>query len=294
MPIPIVSLSTGHPTDAVGRDELADHGDDEQPAGQPEHRGLEHRLEVGGDADADEEDRDEDLADRTEVGDDPLVTLDSPECEAGHERTDDEGQLGHVGDGGEREDQHERDDHERRAAFAYRLTRRMKCGTNTRPTIPAPTRNNAARPMVSSTVPTPTDSAGHRLHDHGEDHQAEHVVDDRRAEDDPRLVGVQRAEVAEHPGGDPDTRRGERGADEHRRLRLLPERERHAETGGERDDHPDHRDRGGDAAHTSQVDQVHLHADEEQQQQHAHLGEHLDRHAAIAGEFDPARAPTGR
>ena len=41
-------------------------------------------------------------------------------------------------------------------------------------------------------------------------------------------------------------------------------------------------------AHTSQVDQVHLHTDEEQQQQHAHLGEHLDRHAAIAREFDPA------
>ena len=38
----------------------------------------------------------------------------------------------------------------------------------------------------------------------------------------------------------------------------------------------------------SQVDQVHLHADEEQQQQHAHLGEHLDRHAAITGEFDPS------
>ncbi len=40
--------------------------------------------------------------------------------------------------------------------LAYRFTRRMKCGTITRPTIPAPTRNKAARPIVSSTVPTPT------------------------------------------------------------------------------------------------------------------------------------------
>ena len=43
-----------------------------------------------------------------------------------------------------------------------------------------------------------------------------------------------------------------------------------------------------------QLDEVHLHADLHEQQQHTDLGEDADRHAASAVELDQARAPMAR
>ena len=49
---------------------------------------------------------------------------------------------------------------------------------------------------------------------HAQDDEPEHVIDDGRADDDPRLRRAHPAEVGQHPGGDPDRRGGQRGADE--------------------------------------------------------------------------------
>ena len=50
-------------------------------------------------------------------------------------------------------------------------------------------------------------------HDADED-EGEHIVDDRRAQDDPRERPVEDAHVGQHPTGDADARRGQRQADE--------------------------------------------------------------------------------
>ena len=64
-------------------------------------------------------------------------------------------------------------------------------------------------------------AVGHEADHHREDDEAHHVVGDRRAEHDARLVGGERPEVAEHPGGDADARGGERGADEQGGVEVL-------------------------------------------------------------------------
>ena len=80
-----------------------------------------------------------------------------------------------------------------------------------------------------------------------------------------------------------------RGADEHRRLGRLPERQGDAEAGGERNHHPDDRDGGGYPTDPTQVDQIHLHSDEEEEQEYADFGEDTDRHATIAGQLHPTQ-----
>ena len=75
MPRPISSLSARVPDRAQRRRDLAHHSDHRQHRGQPEHARLGHRPEVGVDADLHEEDRDQDVADRTEVAADPLVVI---------------------------------------------------------------------------------------------------------------------------------------------------------------------------------------------------------------------------
>ena len=93
--------------------QLAEHGDHAQHGGEAEHRRLEHRLEVGVDADLGEEHRDEDVADGAEVAGDAVVLVALPEPEAGHEGADDERQLGGVGELGERDRRRQRGDGDR-------------------------------------------------------------------------------------------------------------------------------------------------------------------------------------
>ena len=82
----------------------------------------------------------------------------------------------------------------------------------------APTRNSAALATIQKMLPRiergPGVGGGDGAGDDGEDHQAEHVVDDRGAEDDARFPGLQPVEVGEHAGGDADAGGAQRGADE--------------------------------------------------------------------------------
>ena len=57
---------------------------------------------------------------------------------------------------------------------------------------------------------------------HGQDDQAEHVVDHGGAQDEPGLVGLEPSQVLEHARGDADARGRQRRADEemHRGRRL--------------------------------------------------------------------------
>ena len=50
--------------------------------------------------------------------------------------------------------------------------------------------------------------------DDAQDHEAEDIVDHRRADDDPGLLAGHSSKIREHPGRNPDGGRGERGADE--------------------------------------------------------------------------------
>ena len=45
---------------------------------------------------------------------------------------------------------------------------------------------------------------------HGQDHQAEHVIDHGRSKDHPRLGRLRTMEILQHASGDADTRRGQR------------------------------------------------------------------------------------
>jgi hypothetical protein len=73
-----------------------------------------------------------------------------------------------------------------------------------RPIQIEPARKITAWAMMPPTWPT-TDRAGlHQAGDHGQDHQAQHVVDHRRAEHDARRRRVELAQVAEDPAGDAD------------------------------------------------------------------------------------------
>ena len=87
--------------------QLADDGDGEQAAGDPEHLGLDERLDPGADPDLEEEDRDEQVPDRRELALDPLRRGAAREREAGDERTDDRRELRGVGE--LREAERERD-----------------------------------------------------------------------------------------------------------------------------------------------------------------------------------------
>ena len=86
-----------YPTNAQCRYELACDRDHAHCCGETDHRWFGHRAEIGIDANTEKEDRYEDVADRTEVGCDALVLFGSAQCEAGHERADDEGELGGFG-----------------------------------------------------------------------------------------------------------------------------------------------------------------------------------------------------
>ena len=115
--------------------------------------------------------------------------------------------------------------------------------------------------------------------DHRQDQQAEDVVDDRGAEDDPREGRTQGVRVLEHARGDPDARRGEHGAQEGvQHPRLLgahqladPEPEQHG-----RDDADDGHERGP-AADRHHLLRRRFQAHVEEQQDRAELGHDRQR-----------------
>ena len=76
-------------------------------------------------------------------------------------------------------------------------------------------------------------------------------------------------------------------------LVLQAEHQRHTHTGGERHDDADDGDGERCGAHLAELAQVHLHAHLQQQEEHADLGEHAQRHAAIRSARS-SPAPTGR
>ena len=129
--------------------------------------------------------------------------------------------------------------------------------------------------------------AGDDLDDDGEDEQAEHVVGHGRAEHDPRLGRGEGAQVAEHPRRDADARGRQGGAEEQRRVAGFAEpdaddaaeQERH----GDADDGDGHR-RSPDA---TELGEIHLHADLDEQQQDAELGR-ARRSARCAAGIQPS------
>ena len=117
--------------------------------------------------------------------------------------------------------------------------------------------------------------------DDGEDHEPEDVVGHGGAEHRLGFHGGQGAQVAEDPRRDADTRRGERGADEHCLLARHAEREPRPGARDHWDRDTGERDEDRRPPHAAQLGDVHLEADFEQQEDHAELGERLQRLAVV-------------
>ena len=113
--------------------------------------------------------------------------------------------------------------------------------------------------------------------DEGQHDQAEHVVEDGCAEDDPALRALGLAEILEHAGGDADAGGGQRGADEDmRRLRAAgqePGRDSPAERQGRGD--TDERHEQGRGADPDEQADVGLEPHVEQQDEDSDLGQDL-------------------
>ena len=78
----------------------------------------------------------------------------------------------------------------------------------------------------------------------------------------------------------------ERGAEEDRRLGVEAEPDAGAGADDERDGDADDGDEHRGPADPAELAEVHLHADLDEQQQHADLGEHAEADAALAAELD--------
>ena len=132
---------------------------------------------------------------------------------------------------------------------------------------------------------------GHQAGHHRQHHESENIVQHGRAEDHLPLTTLEGPQVFQNPGRDADARGRERCPDEqvgeHRDLgqqppsRPPPEHKRggHADGGHER----------GRGADPGECPQVSLQSDVEQEDQHADLGQHVQRGVA-AHEGDPAFA----
>ncbi len=76
-------------------------------------------------------------------------------------------------------------------------------------------------------VAVPIDGRDGAAH-HGEDHEPDHVVDDRGPQNDAGLAALGRVQVAEYAGGDADARRGQHGAEEDVHVGWLRGKQPHA------------------------------------------------------------------
>ena len=256
-----------------GTDQLADHRHHGEHCGEPDHRRLGHRLQVGVDADLGEEHGDEQIAHRAEVARDAVVLAALCEAEAGHEGTDDEGELGGVGQFGEPECDDDRGDGDGgpRARLAMHRIEDLRhereaddAGHDQEPNGQA--EGGADRRDVDRTTRDDLD-------DHSENDEAQDVVGDRGTQHDASFGRGECSQVAEHTGGDADAGGGERGADEDRGVRAQAEQQPDAHTTRERCADTNHRDQQRCLAHLAELGEVHLHAHLQQQQQHTDLGE---------------------
>jgi len=117
--------------------------------------------------------------------------------------------------------------------------------------------------------------------DDRQDDEAQHIIAHRGAEDRLTLAALDGSEIAQHPRRDADAGGRERGpdeeVDEQRTLRQQPCRDAPAERHGCHDaEHgdPDPERRG---AHPDEGTQVGFEPDLEEQQEHAHLGQEVQR-----------------
>ena len=161
-----------------------------------------------------------------------------------------------------------------------RTTTSNSRGMTKRPISTAATRNPTATARRPDDPQHRHRGAGRETRDHAQDDEAEHVIDDRGADDDPGLRRRHAAQIGQHARGDADRSRREGRADEdaggrqvgggNRRMRE----ERPVDVAqGERQHHADGRDgeRGGaDAEHLLEIG---LQPDLEEQEENAELGE---------------------
>ena len=264
---------------AAGRRQLAEHGDDEQRGGQTEHRWPGHRGEVGVEADLHEEHRDQHVGDGAELALDASVVIAAPDRQAGDEGADDRRQVGPRGRPRERQHEPQGDDDEGRRRPRPPVDRPEDDRDGHDPRRRGD-HEEADRPADRAEDRQGVDVvARHDLDDHGEDQQAEDVVGDRRAEDDPRLGGRQGAQVTEHPRRDPDAGCRERRADEQGGVAGLAETEGDTAAEHERHGNADHGDGHRGATDATQFREVHLHPDLHEEQQDAEFGKGDDRFA---------------
>ncbi len=259
---------------------------DEECSSDEEAPWAEHRGEVGVHADQHEEDRDEHRTNAVEIGGDPFLLAAAADGQSGHERTDDEGQLSNLREQGEAEDHDECNDRERGAGPGDAVDdgEEPRDGDESdepreREETDRPTQRRADGAQAHAV-------ARHDLDDDREDDEADHVVGDCGAEDDTSLGRRQRPQIAEHAGGDPDARRGEGRAEEDGDVGRLPEGAGDAGAQGERGRHADDGHEDGRTPDPTELGEVHLHADMDQQQEHAQFGDHREADAAVARHVD--------
>jgi hypothetical protein len=117
----------------------------------------------------------------------------------------------------------------------------------------------------------------HTAHDR-QDHEAQHVVDDGSAQDYASLTRLALAEVAQHAGRNPHTRRRQRRAEERVDVRAAVGQEQrpHPPPQRERRDHSKHGNQECGTAHFHHVAHGGLEPHLEQQQNHPELRERID------------------
>ncbi len=258
------------------RHELADHRDDGEDRGDPEHARVDEPLDLGGDPDLEEEHGNEEMTDRREITGDALTGLGLGQRKSGDERPDDRRELRGVGELGEREGEGE--------------GQRDEGARGPRPPLDRPEQHDSQTPTEHGGDDEEPDREQHRrddgrrrdsavphdLDDDGQEHQAEHVVRHRGAHDRAGLDRGERTQVAEDPGRDPDARRREGGAEKQGGVGVLAERETGGVPTDQRDDDPDDRDAHRGPTDGREILDVHLHAHLQQEQDHAELGEYVE------------------
>ena len=198
------------------------------------------------------------MPDRRQLSFHPILHGAAGERDPRHEGADDRRQLGGVGELGERQREREREGDKgsrRTGASMHRLEQG-------RPEARSDGHGDGEETDRYREDPHEAEhrdrALGDDANDDGQDDQSHDVVGHRGTEDGPRLDGAERAQVAEHSGGDPDARRGERRPEEERGVAVVGEQLGGAEPAHHRHDHADHCDRHRRASDSTQLPQVHL------------------------------------
>ena len=254
-------------------DELAEAGHDAEHRDEGEEVGVGERVEVGLDADLEEEDRDEQVADRGELPPDARGRRGATQGDAGRERTHDRGEVRGVGEQGEHQREREGDRHERARRPGPPVDELEDLRTELRPDADREDEERHRDHDDLHDVDHVDGPRGGDPHDDRQQHQAHHVVGHRGAENRAPLDAGQRPQVAEHPGGDAHARGGKRGAEEQGHVARLAEHEPGEDAEDNRDDDADRRDQQRGLPDRPQLRETELEPDLEEQQDHAELGE---------------------